>query len=154
MRSTIRMPNSITDFYSCDRFTFLVQSQLIVTRRFPLESSALGKIKITKKKKKNRKKTTQQRCRPTVGQGQAEQDQTLAAFIRQERGAIKRQKEGKRGKKRGRKKNEIYFSHLSRERAYGVLSETFIFLQSDVHEHNKGRFLDDKLVDGLHAVQC
>lgn len=25
-------------------------------------------------------------------------------------------------------KNEIYFSHLSRERAYGVLSETFIFL--------------------------
>lgn len=63
-----------------------------------------------------------------------------------ERGAIKRQTKGKKKEKRRKekgRKNKIYFSHLSQERAtraYGVLSETFIFLlvgRARVHEHNK-----------------
>jgi len=56
-RSTIMMPNSITDF-SCDRIYF--PRAIVVNRNppIPLETSALDKLKINTRKKNNRKNDT------------------------------------------------------------------------------------------------
>lgn len=61
--------------------------------------------------------------------GQAELD-VVVMFRRseKERGAIKRQRRNKRKRKEREGKTKFIFRIFREERAYGVLSETFIFL--------------------------
>lgn len=121
-RSTIMMPNSITDF-SCDRIYF---PRAIVVNRKPADPPR--NIGVRQAKNKHKKKKLQEKrhssVRLTAGQGgrASRIGRSYNTESGRERGAIKRQtnkqtkkkEKRKRRKEKGRK-NEIYFSHLSRE---------------------------------------
>lgn len=141
-RSTIMMPNSIMiNDFSCDRIYF--PRAIVVNRNppIPLETSALDKLKINTRKKNNRKKRHSS-VRLTAGQrGRASRiGRSYNTESGRERGAIKRQTKNKKKKREGKTKFIFRTFRERATRAYGVLSETFIFLlvgRARVHEHNK-----------------